>query len=51
MDDLNAKIDGLNDDEAETNFGKFKAARWDLFKVVITLIFGAIAFTQILEIW
>ena len=26
MDDLNAKIDGLNDDEAETNFGKIQSS-------------------------
>ena len=52
MDDLKANIDDLDDDEAKTNFGKkFKAAPWGMFKVVITLIFGAIAITQLLEIW
>jgi hypothetical protein len=52
MDDLKANIDDLDDDEASTNFGKkFKAAPWGMFKVVITLIFGAIAITQLLEIW
>ena len=30
---------------------KFKAAPWVLFKVVITLIFGAIAITKIVEIY
>ena len=29
---------------------KFKPAPWGLFKVVITLIFGAIAITKIVEI-
>ena len=52
MDDLKANIDDMDDDEAATNFGKkFKAAPWGMFKVVITLIFGAIAITQLLEIW
>ena len=52
MDDLKANIDDLDDDEAATNFGKkFKAAPWGMFKVVIRLIFGAIAITQLLEIW
>ena len=26
MDDLNAKIDDLNDDEAKTNFGKIQSS-------------------------
>ena len=52
MDDLKANIDDMDDDEAATNFGKkFKAAPWGMFKVVFTLIFGAIAITQLLEIW
>jgi hypothetical protein len=45
-------FDYMDDDEANTNFGKkFKAAPWGMFKVVITLIFGAIAITQLLEVW
>jgi len=52
MDDLKADIDDINDDEAETNFErKFKTATWHLFNVVITLIFGAIAITKLLEVW
>jgi hypothetical protein len=52
MDDLKADIDDINNDGAATNFGKkFKTAPLRLFKVVITLIFGAIAITQLLEIW
>ena len=55
MDDLKADIDDIDDinnDGVATNFGKkFKTAPWRLFKVVITLIFGAIAITQLLEIW
>ena len=47
-----ALIDDTDDDEANTNLGKkFKAAPWGMFKVVITLIFGAIAVTQLLEVW
>jgi hypothetical protein len=34
-----------------TIYQKYKAAPWGLFQVVITLIFGAIAITQLLEIW
>ena len=52
MDDLKANIDNIDDQEANTNFGKkFKAAPWGIFKVVITLIFGAITITQLWEIW
>ena len=52
MDDLKANIDDIDDQEADTNFGKkFKAAPWGIFKVVITLIFGAITITQLWEIW
>jgi hypothetical protein len=52
MDDLKASFDDIDDDEANTNFGKkFKAAPWGMFKVVITLIFGAIAIIQLLEVW
>ena len=52
MDDRKANIDDINDDEAATNFGKkFKTTPWVLFKVVITLIFGAIEITQLLEVW
>ncbi len=52
MDDLKANIDDIDDEEASTNVGKkFKAAPWGLFKVVITLIFGAIAITQLMEVW
>lgn len=52
MDDLKANIDDIDNQEANTNFGKkFKAAPWGIFKVVITLIFGAITITQLWEIW
>lgn len=52
MDDLKANIDDIDDQEANTNFGKkFNAAPWGIFKVVITLIFGAITITQLWEIW
>ena len=48
----NGTDDDTDDDEANTNLGKkFKAAPWGMFKVVITLIFGAIAVTQLLEVW
>ena len=52
MDDFKASIADMDEEEAETNIGKkFKAAPWGLFKVVITLIFGAIAITQLMEVW
>ena len=52
VDDLKDNIDNIDDQEANTNFGKkFKAAPWGIFKVVITLIFGAITITQLWEIW
>ncbi|MCH1411975.1 MAG: hypothetical protein L7U86_01160 [Rhodobacteraceae bacterium] len=52
MDDLKANIYDTDDNEATTNLGKeFKAAPWGRFKVVITLIFGAIAITQLLKVW
>ena len=52
MDDFKANVDDMDEEEAATNLGqKFKAAPWGLFKVVITLIFGAIAITQLMEVW
>ena len=42
----------MDDEEAATNFGKrIKEAPWGIFKGAVTLIFGAIAITQLLEIW
>ena len=52
LDDFKANTDDMDEEEAATNLGKkFKSAPWGVFKVVITLIFGAIAITQLLEIW
>ena len=48
LDDLKANTDDMDEEEAATNLGKkFKSAPWGMFKVVITLIFGAIAVTQL----
>ena len=52
MDNFKANVDDTDEEEAATNIGqKFKAPPWGLFKVVITLIFGAIAITQLMEVW
>ena len=46
LDDFKANTDDMDEEEAATNLGKkFKSAPWGFFKVVITLIFGAIAVT------
>ena len=51
LDDFKANVDDM-DEEAASNLGKkFKTAPWGFFKVVITLIFGAIAITQLMEVW
>ena len=52
LDDFKANVDDMDDDEKASNLGKkFKSAPWGFFKVVITLIFGAIAITQLMEVW
>ena len=52
LDDFKANTDDMDEEEATTNLGKkFKSAPWGFFKVVITLIFGAIAVTQLIEVW
>ena len=52
LDDFKANVDDMDEEEATSNLGKkFKSAPWGFFKVVITLIFGAIAITQLLEVW
>ena len=52
LDDFKANVDDMDEEEAASNFGKkFKSAPWGFFKVVITLIFGAIAITQLMEVW
>jgi hypothetical protein len=52
MDDLKANADDMDEEEAATNFGyKFLNAPWGMFKGVVTLIFGALALTQLQVIW
>ena len=52
LDDFKANVDDMGEEEAASNLGKkFKSAPWGFFKVVITLIFGAIAVTQLIEVW
>ena len=52
LDDFKANVDDMDEEEAASNLGKkFKSAPWGFFKVVITLIFGAIAITQLMEVW
>ena len=49
---LKANTDDMDEEEAATNLGKkFKSNPWGFFKVVITIIFGAIAVTQLIEVW
>ena len=50
MDGLKASIDDLDEDEAKKLQKNSKQRHGIFFKVVITLIFGAIAITQIVEI-
>ena len=52
LDDFKANVDDMDEEEAASNLGKkLKIAPWGFFKVVITLIFGAIAITQLMEVW
>ena len=52
LDDFKANTDDMDEEEAATNLGKkFKSNPWGFFKVVITIIFGAIAVTQLIEVW
>jgi di/tricarboxylate transporter len=52
MDDFKANADDMDDQEAATNFGKkFLEAPWTMFKGLVFLIFGAMAVTQLMEIW
>ena len=52
LDDFKANVDDMDEEESASNLGKkFKTAPWGFFKVVITLIFGAIAITQLMEVW
>ena len=52
MDDLNAIASDMDDEEAATKLGaKLLGARWHLFKGLLVISFGAMAVTQLLEIW
>ena len=52
MDDLKANADDSDEEEAQTHFGqKFAAAPWGMFKTLVTLIFGAMALSQLWVIW
>ena len=52
LDDFKANVDDMDEEEASSNLGKkFKSAPEGFFKVVITLIFGAIVITQLMEVW
>ena len=52
LDDFKANINDMDKEKAASNLGKkFKSSPWGFFKVVITLIFGAIAVTQLIEVW
>ena len=52
MDDLNAIASDMDDEEAATKLGaKLLGAPWHLFKGLLVISFGAMAVTQLLEIW
>ena len=52
MDDLKANADDTDEEEAKTHLGqKFAAAPWGMFKGLVTLIFGAMALSQLWVIW
>lgn len=52
MDDFKANTDDMDPEEAQTNLGKkLAAAPWGMFKTVVTLVFGAVAITQLNEIF
>jgi len=52
MDDFKANTDDMDPVEAQTNLGKkLAAAPWGMFKTVVTLVFGAVAITQLDEIF
>lgn len=52
MDDFKANTDDMDPEESQTNLGKkLAAAPWGMFKTVVTLVFGAVAITQLDEIF
>ena len=52
MDDLKAIASDMDDEESSTKLGaKLLAAPWYLFKGLLVISFGAMAVTQLLEIW
>ena len=52
IDDLKAIASDMDDEESSTKLGaKLLGAPWDLFKGLLVISFGAMAVTQLLEIW
>ena len=52
MDDLKAIASDMDDEEASTELGaKLLGSPWYLFKGLLVISFGAMAVTQLLEIW
>lgn len=52
MDDLKAIASDMDDEESSTKLGaKLLVAPWYLFKSLLVISFGAMAVTQLLEIW
>lgn len=52
MDDLKAIASDMDDEESATKLGaKLLEAPWYLFKGLLVISFGAMAVTQLLEIW
>ena len=52
MDDLKAIASDMDDEESSTKLGaKLLGAPWYLFKGLLVISFGAMAVTQLLEIW
>ena len=52
MDDLKAIASDMDDEESSTKLGaKLLGAPWYLFKGLLVTSFGAMAVTQLLEIW
>ncbi len=52
MDDLKAIASDMDDEESSTKLGaKLLGSPWYLFKGLLVISFGAMAVTQLLEIW
>ena len=52
MDDLKAIASDMDDEESSTKLGtKLLGAPWYFFKGLLVISFGAMAVTQLLEIW